>query len=106
MAAAWRPDFRWNAYAPRLVFGIGVAAAVIGLIDGTLSWVVVGVVSAVIGLLLPRLHGQSRIGSPHLLMLEGDITAVGEPPERKEERATLVELYAPRPPEEPPPPQG
>ena len=104
MAAAWRPNFRWNAYAAYLIFGVGMAAAVIGLIDHMLSWVVVAVVAAVIGLLLPRLHGQARIGSPHFLMLEGDITAVGEPPERKEERATLVELYAPRPPEEPPPP--
>ena len=74
MAAAWRPDFRWDAYAPRLIFVVGIAAAVIGLIDDMLSWVVVGVVAAVIGLLLPRLHGQARIGSPHLLMLEGDIT--------------------------------
>jgi hypothetical protein len=106
MAAAWRPDFRWNAYAAWLIFGVGIAAAVIGLIDHALSWVVVGVVAAAIGLLLPRLHGQSRIGSPHIAMLEGDITAVGEPPEGREERVILLERFARRPPGEPPAPRG
>src|SRR5919204_129582 len=106
MATRWRPNFRWNAYASWLIFAVGVTAAVIGLIDHALSWVVGGGVVAAIGLLLPRLHGRSRVGSPHRGVLEGDITAVGDPPEGEDETVTVVDDDAPRPPEEPPPPPG
>jgi hypothetical protein len=105
MATRWRPNFRWNAYAAWLIFAVGVAAAVIGLVDHALSWVVGGCVVGAIGLLLPRLRGPTRIGSPHVGMLEGDVTAVGDPPEEEEE-VTVVDRDAPPPPEEPPPPQG